>query len=392
MKNFKNTSEKETEVNAELEKEQPEVLKVEQGKGQAEVPKKELSKGQTGVLKKELIKGGVSRQARRQIERKKEKFQVRLQLGKVYAEMFCDFMFKRLFGSEANKDVLIEFLNMILEDIDIKDVTFIPTEHHGLTEEDRKAVFDISCECKDGSIFIIEMQTGYQKHFRERALYYTSFPINEQGRLAREEFIRDNPGQEMSGFKWNYNLKPVIVVAIIDFLFPHAKEWPDDRYHSSYRLKEDLTGEPMTDALRFVFLELGRFNKNIWELETFFDKWVYLMKHMHEMVEIPEVFNEPFFQRLFFLAKIGNFTPEEHSEYIKSIKRMGDYQNIIQTTEELAEKRGIDKGIEIGIEKGIEKGRTERDAEIALKLKEMGMSTEDIAKATGLSEEAILGL
>ena len=69
-------------------------------------------------------------------------------IGPVYADLLCDFMFKRLFGSEANKDVLIAFLNMLLEDSEIVD--FISTEHLGLTKEDRKAIFDISCRCKDG--------------------------------------------------------------------------------------------------------------------------------------------------------------------------------------------------------------------------------------------------
>ena len=98
---------------------------------------------------------------------------------KKYAELLCDFMFKRLFGSEANKDVLISFLNTILEDVESIEVDFIPTEHYGMTEDDRKVVFDISCKCKDGSSFIIEMQKGYQKYFKERALYYTTYPINK---------------------------------------------------------------------------------------------------------------------------------------------------------------------------------------------------------------------
>lgn len=75
--------------------------------------------------------------------------------GKVYAELLCDFMFKRMFGSEANKDLQIE------------EVEFIPTEHFGLTQSDRKAIFDISCRCKNGETLIIEMQKGYQDYFRE---------------------------------------------------------------------------------------------------------------------------------------------------------------------------------------------------------------------------------
>lgn len=302
--------------------------------------------------------------------------------GQEYAELLCDFMFKRFFGSEANKDVLIGFLNMILEDANIEDVEFIPTEHFGLTEKDRKAIFDISAKCKDGRTLIIEVQKGYQEHFRKRAVFYTSYPINEQGRLAKEEFIRDHQSHDDGEeFRWDFDLKPVTVVAILNFMFDHDEDWPSGRYHSSYRLREDCTGEIMTDVLRYVFLELGRFKKRIWELETQFDKWMYLLKHIHEMVEIPEVFRTPEFKRLFLLAKIGNFTPEEYKEYQKSLDNMSDYYNIIDSAEKRARAEGILEG-EI-------RGREEAKLEDAAKLKQLGVSVEIISLATGLSVENI---
>ncbi len=82
----------------------------------------------------------------------------------VFAELLNDFMFKRIFCSEENKDVLIAFLNVMLDDLNIVDVTFIPTEHLGGTEHDRKAVFDISCRCSDSRTFIIEIQRGHLKY------------------------------------------------------------------------------------------------------------------------------------------------------------------------------------------------------------------------------------
>ena len=100
----------------------------------------------------------------------------------------------------------------------------------------------------------------------------------------------------------------------------------------------------MTDVLRFVFLELGRFRKRIWELETLSDKWMYLLKHMHEMVEVPEKFSDPLFRRLFILSEIGNFTPDELKQYEESMKDMSDYYNIIETAAEEAEKRGHARG------------------------------------------------
>ncbi|MBE6215698.1 MAG: Rpn family recombination-promoting nuclease/putative transposase [Bacteroidales bacterium] len=308
---------------------------------------------------------------------------------KIFAELLCDFMFKRMFGSEENKDVLIRFLNLILQDVEIEHVDFIPNENLGLTEDDRKAIFDISCTCSDGRTLIIEMQKGYQKHFRERAVFYTSYPINSQGRSARDEYIKEHQCEEDGeSFRWDYNLKPIIVVALLNFKFDHGSNWPDDRFHSSYRLREDCTGEVMTEVVRYVFLELGRFKKKIEELESSFDKWLYLLKNMHKLKKIPEEFDTPEFRRLFILAKIGNFTAEEMKQYINSLTNMSDYYNIIESTAELAEK----KGREEGRAEGLEKGREEAKLEDARRLKELGVGVDIISQATGLSQETIESL
>ena len=322
--------------------------------------------------------------------------------GQQYAELLCDFMFKKLFGSEANKDVLIGFLNMLLEDVEIVDVDFIPTEHLGLTEEDRKVIFDIGCKCADGRSFIIEMQKGYQKHFRERTVYYTTYPINEQGRQAHELYLKKKAedGEKGSGlkFEWNYNLKPVTVVAILNFKFDHEDGWPQDRYHSSYRLREDSCHEVMTDVLRFVFLELGRFKKRIWELHTIFDKWMYLLKHMHEMVEIPKEFSDPLFTRLFLLAEINNFTSEEYRQYKKSLENMGDWDNIINSTAERSREEGraegrvegLAEGRAEGLAEGRAEGRAEARAETVRKMLAAGIAAEVIADALDITVEECL--
>lgn len=337
--------------------------------------------------------------------------------GQVYAELLCDFMFKRLFGSEANKDVLIGFLNMVMEDHEIVEVDFIPTEHLGLTEDDRKVIFDISCRCRDGETLIIEMQKGYQKHFRKRALYYTTYPINEQARDARDRFVKaKSVGDPDAKFDWDYDLRPVTVVSVLNFRFMHSVDWPADRIRSSYRLREDVSHEVMTDVLRFVFIELGRFRKRIWELEGVFDKWMYLLKHIHEMVYIPKEFNDSLFRRLFMLAKIDKFTAEEYEQYKKSLENMGDYQNIINTAVEEAEIRGRAEGREEGLvegraeglaegrEAGLAEGRTEglvegREAgraegivSVARQMKRLGVAVELIAEATGLTVDVINGM
>lgn len=132
----------------------------------------------------------------------------------------------------------------------------------------------------------------------------------------------------------------------------------------------------MTDVLRFVFIELARFKKDIHELEAPFDKFMYLLRHMHEMSSVPEVFKTPEYERLFILAEIGNFTPEEYKQYQNSLKFMSDYYNIIDTAVEEAEKRG----------------RVEEKYDNAKNLKTLGIAEDIIAKATGLSLEVIRGL
>ena len=179
-------------------------------------------------------------------------------------------------------------------------------------------------------------------------------------------------GRTQEKFRWDYNLKPVIVVALLNFEFKHSEDWPKDKYLSSYRLLEDTVNESMTNALRFVFLELGRFNKQISELETPFEKWIYLLKHMHNMKGIPAEFNEPLFKRLFLLAEIGNFTPGEMEQYYKSLNNMGDYYNIIHTAKEEAER--------IGLEKGLVQGRSEERAAIISLMSANGMDDESISK------------
>ena len=149
----------------------------------------------------------------------------------------------------------------------------------------------------------------------------------------------------------------------------------------------------MTDTLRFVFLELGRFNKRIWELDTVFDKWMYLLKHMHEMVEIPQEFSDPLFTRLFLLAKIGNFTPEELKQYKNSLENMGDFNNIIHTAVEEAEMRGhasgLAEGLEQGRAEGLQVGERNKAIAIAGNLISSGMSLEDVARMTGLTVDEV---
>ena len=230
---------------------------------------------------------------------------------------------------------------------------------------------------------------GIPEVFQGKGAVLHTYPINAQGREARDRFEAERlEGVAADRFNWDYNLKPVIVVALLDFQFRHSEEWPREKFHSSYRLLEDVVHEQMTDAIRFVFLELGRFKKRISELETAFEKWIYLLKNMHRMTEIPAEFSEPLFERLFLLAEIGNFTPDEMRQYYNSLENMGDYDNIIHTAQEEAEKRGLEKGLA----KGRVEGRTEAQEEMARKLKALGVDIDTIVEATGMDRDAVANM
>lgn len=122
---------------------------------------------------------------------------------------FTDFGFKKIFGEEANKDLLIDFLNELLttQNQHIKDLTFKKNEHLGQTGLDRNVVFDLFCENEKGEKFTVELQKAKQSFFKDRMLYYSSFSIQEQG-------IKGD---------WNYQLKAIYVIGILDFIIDEEK-------------------------------------------------------------------------------------------------------------------------------------------------------------------------
>ena len=125
-----------------------------------------------------------------------------------YINPFTDFGFKKIFGEEASKPLLLDFLNSLLpENNKIKSLSYKNTEHLGQTETDRKSLFDIYCEAENGEKFIVELQKAKQNFFKERTVYYSTFPIKEQA--------------EKGG--WNYNLTYVFCIGILDFTFDDYK-------------------------------------------------------------------------------------------------------------------------------------------------------------------------
>ncbi len=284
-----------------------------------------------------------------------------------YINPYTDFGFKKLFGEEANKDLLIDFLNQLLpSQHKIVKLTFKNPELHGSIKADRRAIFDIHCENEKGDRFIVEMQKAKIKFFKDRAVFYTTFPIKEQAEKG----------------DWDFKLNPVYCVAILDFTFDDDRK--QKNFMSNVRLKDQYC-QTFYDKLTYIFIEMPRFTKKENELENHFDKWMYFLKYLETFKDIPGILKEEVFIKGFEIAEIANFDEEQMAEYEESLKVYRDLKGVVDTSFEEGEKVGIEKGME----KGIVKGKEIERMDIAKKLKTEGINIEIIVKLTGLSKEEI---
>lgn len=236
-----------------------------------------------------------------------------------YINPFTDYGFKRLFGEEPNKDLLLDFLNVLLkeEQGEIKDLTYLKGEQLGANEVDRKAIFDLYCENERGEKFIVELQKTKQNFFKDRTVYYSTFPIKEQAKRA----------------DWNFELKAVYTIAILDFVFDEDKNEPQ-KYRYDIKLSDIETKKVFYDKLTFIYLEMPKFNKTIDQLETRFDKWLFVLRNLNKLDRVPDKLREHIFEKLFETAEIAKFTPAQIQSYEDSLKYYRDLKNSLDTAKE----------------------------------------------------------
>ena len=301
-----------------------------------------------------------------------------------YVDPYTDFGFKKLFGTEANKELLRDFLNELIRDKGrIKYLRYLPGEQLGMNATGRKSVFDIYCETDRKEKFIVEMQQTTQRYFKDRSVYYSSFPILEQGRKGNQN--------------WNFKLKAVYFVGILDFKFDKNIRY-SDYYHHEVKLMDMKTHRVFFDKMTFIYLEMPKFKKSESELETNFDKWMYVLKNLSRLETRPTILNESVFDRLFETAELAKFTEAELMDYECSLKVYRDNYSIMETKRYEGRKEGRKEGrIEgeaIGLEKGrkegLEKGRREGLEETVLTGYRNGMSIEQIEIFSRLSSKEIL--
>jgi predicted transposase/invertase (TIGR01784 family) len=269
-------------------------------------------------------------------------------------DLRTDFAFKKIFATEQHKELLIAFLNQVFKGKKkILDITYQQTVHTGDTAEARSTVFDIRCTGAGGEEFIIEMQRAAQPHFSKRMLCYSSALVTE---LTKR------------GQLWDFNLPEIYLVAVVDF---HIQQFDSARcLHHWQWYYDDPDHHTALDSHGFFIVELPKFNKETTELETEFDKWCYLFKHLGELDEIPVSLSTGGLKKLFSLAEVSNLSKEEYTMYQYSLlAKQSDYA-ARQYAREQGEKEGIEKTI-----RGL----------LALNT----ISVTEISKATGWSEEAI---
>ena len=276
-----------------------------------------------------------------------------------YVNPFTDFGFKKLFGEENSKDFLIAFLGALLpEQGTIVKISFLKNERLGASQADRKAIFDLYCENDEGQKFIVELQKAKQEFFKDRSLYYATFPIQEQALVG----------------DWNFKMNTVYTISIMDFIFDNENP---DLFMRDVRLVDVNTQKVFNEKLRFIYLEMPKFRKKEKDLVTTLDKWLYVLNNLYLLDKIPAKIKEKIFAKFFDKAEIAKYSPTEREAYEESVKVARDFKNVVET--------GIKDGIEIGKKEGILEGVKKT----ALLLKQQNVDILVIMKATGLSEKEI---
>ena len=286
-------------------------------------------------------------------------------MGK-FINPFTDVGFKRLFGQEISKPVLIAFLNSLLEgERHVVDLQYLDKEKIGINDGDRSLIYDVLCKTDSGEYIIVEMQNKSQPYFKNRSIYYSARSIIEQGERGSE---------------WEYDIKAVYLIALLNFRL----EGLEKELRTDVALMDMKRHTLFSDKVRMVFLQLPYFIKELDECEDIFERIIYVLKHMDILQRMPFLAQDAVFKRLSEIADVASLSKEERREYDKSLKHYRDTIAVMhgQWLE------GHASGLAEGMEKGIEKAKYED----ARQMKADNMPVELIAKYTGLTKEAIEAL
>lgn len=288
-----------------------------------------------------------------------------LQTGEKYINPLTDFGFKRIFGSEFNKELLISFLNALFAgERVITDVTFKNNEHLGTNEQERRAIFDVYCTTDTGARVIVEMQNVYQEFYKDRSIYYSTFPIVEQARQGN----------------WNYQLDDVYTVGILNFAFPEDRK-SDNCVYREIKLMDVKSMEVFYDKLTYLYVELANFHRSLDECTSILDKWIYCLKNLSNLMSRPAELQERVFARLFKTAEISQLNSEDRRAYELSVNAYRDIKNGIDAAKKEGRKEGR--------KEEREKYRMEKESSIRKMLKD-GISPKQIASWLAVPVEEVI--
>ena len=274
-----------------------------------------------------------------------------------------DFAFKKIFGGAESHDILLSFLNAVLDfkspyrikEVRIEDPYLAPP-----IKGVKESFVDVRAVDEQGRHFIIEMQVLPVANFEQRVLYNA---------------CKKYAGQISSGEDYRL-LNDVIALTITDFvMFEHTG------VVSKFRLRDE-TGHEYSDDVELIFVELPKFTKTEAELENMLDKWVYFLRFAKRMQSIPtKLSQEKPIEHAFAIANRAQLTPQELEAQERREMFIQDQRGVVEYAVETSMAKGFAKGIEQGIEQG---KRAERIA-LAQNLRNMGMSDDAIATAIGIS-------
>ena len=283
-----------------------------------------------------------------------------------FVDVKNDIAFRKIFGNEKKKVILISFLNAVLGlegQNRVKEVILLNPFQLPRIAGEKSSIIDVRATDERGVTFIVEMQVAEPAGFDKRVLYYTS---------------KDYAGQINIGDEYP-KLRPVYFIGVLDFNYFSGKN-----YLSSHLIIDEETGECVFKDLKFRFIELPKFNKNAHELKNIIDKWTYFIKNADELEVMPSDVDDEGLKEAYEEAAQHNWSREDKHSWEKEELEAYDYAAMREQDErgkmELAEKRA-------------EKRAEERvKMEMAKKMKNEGYDNSIISRLTGLSQNEIESL
>ena len=252
-----------------------------------------------------------------------------------------DFAFKRIFGDEQHKEVLISFLNSVLDlsgEREVVEVQIVDPYQVPRLKQFKETILDIEATCQSGRQFIVEMQVEHQHHFYKRALYYSSKAYAEQLKIG-VDFTE---------------LKPVYFIGVLNF-----EAMAGSRYLSRHQILDAETHEQHLYDFEFCFIELPKFTKHESELQSVVDKWIFFLKNLGakggEGKDFASIFaNEPPLLQALDIALYHSMSEDELYVYEGRERRRLIEAETTRSAVLKAEVKALKEGEEIGIQKGLQ--------------------------------------